>query len=394
MKILFVADGRSPTARNWIGGFVERGHEVHLATTFVAEPLPGLASQRFTPVAFSNLRWLKRSPRPVKPADRQPWPQGALAAAVLTRVRRLLGPPTIPTAVPKLAAYIRQIEPDIVHALRIPYEGMLAAAALKGRQSPKLLLSVWGNDFTLHAATNRLLGSWTRSALRRADALVADTERDLRLARQWGLAPEKPTAVFPGGGGIRSEVFYPPASEPLAPVVINPRGLRDYVRNDVFFAAAAIVHAQRPDVRFVCPAMQAAPPAEHWVWTHGLADVVTLLPTLSQPELAEQFRRAQVICSPSEHDGTPNTLLEALACGCFPVAGDIESLHEWLTDGVNSLLVPPRDPEKLAAALLQALSDGDLRARASQSNTAQVAARASRDAVLAAAEAFAAALAN
>ncbi|TAK11231.1 MAG: glycosyltransferase [Anaerolineae bacterium] len=379
MKILYVADGRSPTARNWIGGFIERGHDVHLATTFVCEALPGVVSMRHTPVAFSQMK---------KSGAGGAARKARAGIGALTRARQLLGPLTIPGAAPALTAHIEEVQPDIVHALRIPYEGMLAAAALKDDARTKLILSVWGNDFTLHAPATPLMAVHTRRALRRADALLADAARDLRLARQWGLADDAPAAVFPGGGGIRPEVFYPPAAEPAAALIINPRGLRAYVRNDVFFAAAARVHAARPDVRFACPAMQSEPQAEAWVAQHGLAGVVELLPKLSQAELAGWFRRALIVCSPSEHDGTPNTLLEALACGCFPVAGDIESLHEWITPGENGLLLPPADAGALAAALLHALDDSALRARAREHNARLVAERASYAAVMAAAEAF------
>lgn len=44
--------------------------------------------------------------------------------------------------------------------------------------------------------------------------------------------------------------------------------------------------------------------------------------------MAYLFRLADVTVSLSEDDGTPNTLLEAVACGCFPIAGDIESVRE------------------------------------------------------------------
>jgi hypothetical protein len=45
------------------------------------------------------------------------------------------------------------------------------------------------------------------------------------------------------------------------------------------------------------------------------------------------------VVSPAIHDGTPNSLLEGMACGCFPVAGDLESIREWITHGQNGLLV-------------------------------------------------------
>ena len=49
--------------------------------------------------------------------------------------------------------------------------------------------------------------------------------------------------------------------------------------------------------------------------------------------MAAVFQGARVAVSPSTHDGTPNTLLEAMSCGSFPVAGDIESLREWIEPG-------------------------------------------------------------
>ena len=37
----------------------------------------------------------------------------------------------------------------------------------------------------------------------------------------------------------------------------------------------------------------------------------------------------------------PEAILEAMALGCFPIAGDIESVREWITPGVNGILVDP-----------------------------------------------------
>ena len=80
--------------------------------------------------------------------------------------------------------------------------------------------------------------------------------------------------------------------------------------------------------------------------------------------------------SPAIHDGTPNSLLEALACGCFPIAGDLESIREWIQPEVNGLLVDPGDPAALAAAILRGLNDPALRQRAAQANAKIIAERA------------------
>jgi glycosyltransferase involved in cell wall biosynthesis len=88
------------------------------------------------------------------------------------------------------------------------------------------------------------------------------------------------------------------------------------------------------------------------------------------------FRRAQIIASPSLHDGTPNSLLEGLACGCFPVAGDLESIREWITPGENGLLFDPNDEGSIANAICSALENKELRERAAGLNRTIIATRA------------------
>ena len=104
--------------------------------------------------------------------------------------------------------------------------------------------------------------------------------------------------------------------------------------------------------------------------------------------MADLFRESQIVISPSMHDGTPNTLLEAMACGCLPVVGDIESLREWITPGVNGLLVDPDDPQELAQAICEGLQNPELRARAQIENARLVADRAEYGKVMGEAEKF------
>ena len=115
---------------------------------------------------------------------------------------------------------------------------------------------------------------------------------------------------------------------------------------------------------------------------------VELLPALPHHDMADKFRSAAVLVSPSTHDGTPNTLLEGMACGCFPVAGDLESIREWITPGVNGLLVDPSDPNSLADAILSALEQPDLRMKAAEENRRIIAERAEYSQTMSRAETF------
>lgn len=399
MRLLYVADGRSPTAQNWMRHFTESGHDVHLLTTYACEPGIGFASVQEIPVAFSQASGARRSAEP-KTEKARSWRRAGLLP-LRSWLRHWLGPWTVVLAAERARDYIEHVKPDLVHAMRIPFEGMLASSA---RPSRPLLLSVWGNDFTLHAGASPGMRLFTRRALQRADALHADCRRDLGLAKTWGLPDEALRVVLPGGGGVRRDRFHPgrPRLQDLRPsvaevvsalpasadVVVNPRGFRDYVRNDTFFQAIPEILRRRADTRFLCPAMANVRTAESWVRQLGIADSVHLLPWLTSAEMAVIYQLSQIVVSPSEHDGTPNTFLEALACGCFPVVGDIASLREWVDDGENGFLVDPGDPGALADVILRALQDHGLRERARDVNLREIKLRADYPHVMAQAESF------
>jgi len=375
MKILFVVDARSPIATNWIRHFAEgRGDkrstprsgsvdEIHIASTFQCSLDFPIKSLEITPVAFSSVK---------NPAQR-PGTASARTVGLRTAIRQWFGPLTIRRASQRLRGYIERVKPNLIHAMRIPYEGMMSADAYSGIP---LIISTWGNDFTLHAPSTSMMSHYTRWTLQVVDALHADCHRDVRLAREWGLNLDKPSLVTPGNGGIRSDVFYP-ASTPVAePVIINPRGFRPYVRNDSFFKAIPLVLASHPNAKFICALMAGESQVTQWVRDLNIGHAVELLAPLPHLEMAEVFRRAQIVVSPSIHDGTPNTLLEGIACGCFPVAGDLESIREWITPNENGLLFDSNDPQSIADALITAIENKNLRKVAAGVNQTIISARA------------------
>ncbi len=366
MRILFVADGRSPIAQNWIRYFAERGDDVHLASTFHCSVDFPLKELEITPVAFSGTRKPSASSRVLRLGSAQ-------AIGLRAAIRHFLGPITISRASKRLRGFIERVQPDLVHAMRIPYEGMLAADAYSGIP---LLVSVWGNDFTLHAKSTSLMEHYTHWTMSVTDALHADCYRDIRLAKQWGLDPSKPMLVVPGNGGIRTDVFHPPSEPVTEPVIFNPRGFRAYVRNDIFFQTIPLVLKKYPKAKFICASMANEAQAMEWINKFKVRESVELLPALPHAQMADVFRRAQIVVSPSIHDGTPNSLLEGMACGCFPVAGNLDSIREWITDGKNGLLIDATNPQKLAEAILEALENKNLREQAAGFNQRTITERA------------------
>jgi glycosyltransferase involved in cell wall biosynthesis len=376
MHILLVADGRSSITRRWIQNLLALDCRVSLISTFPCQPINNVDLAGILPVAFSSLAGSQ-----VEFASQQQDKTGSksrLAALrpFLQQLRYFLGPLTLLFYSSRFKKMVRDLKPDIVHALRIPFEGMLASWLPEGIP---LLISTWGNDLTLHARGSTLMSCFTHRALKRADGLISDTLRDIRLAREWGLNSEAPVLEVPGNGGVdlheieNSKNQHRPKPDFLnknGPLIINPRGFRPgSVHQEVFFQSIPQVLKELPKAQFVCTGMLGQKEARYWVNQLGIEKNVVLLPYLSQTDLWDLFLRAEVYVSVSSHDGTPNTLLEAMACGCLPVCGDIESIREWIISGENGLLVDPHDSQEVAKAIVNACQDKSLQAKSKKLNT-------------------------
>ncbi len=124
MRLIFVADGRSPTSLNWLKYWVEKGHEVHLISTYPCDLFSGLASLHVIPVAFSCL--VGSRPGSNGTSTRKVGSARGLRSSLL-RLRYYLGPLSLPVHRQRLLKVVAAIQPDLVHAMRIPFEGMLAA---------------------------------------------------------------------------------------------------------------------------------------------------------------------------------------------------------------------------------------------------------------------------
>jgi colanic acid/amylovoran biosynthesis glycosyltransferase len=109
-------------------------------------------------------------------------------------------------------------------------------------------------------------------------------------------------------------------------------------------------------------------PGERQRIAHTVADArleehVQLVEWASSREVARRLRASHVFLLPSLDEGLPTVVLEAMASGVPVVATDCGGVSEALTDGVEGLIVPPRDPEALAAAVTRLWREPELRKR-------------------------------
>jgi colanic acid/amylovoran biosynthesis glycosyltransferase len=221
-----------------------------------------------------------------------------------------------------------------VHALtRVPY-----------------VVTVHGADaYTFRGRLARLL---KRHVLRRA-AAVLPVSRD--IARTLGLDDAPVLRMGVDTASIRAAVGQ---RNPQAGLLVYIGRLADKKGIDVLLEALVQVPSARVRVIGDGPDRAALVALAARL---GVADRVQFSGKLPKPEVLAALRRAQAIVIPSkvgaggDMEGTPVVLCEAMAAGVPIVASDLGGLGECVDDGTTGILVPPDDPDALAATLTKVL---------------------------------------
>ena len=267
------------------------------------------------------------------------------------------------------ARILTQVQPqfaEFVHA-----HGLRAAwvAALAHRRRPFPLI------FTAHNAVERGLPARLALAFiaRHCTKIVAVSQSVADSLTACGVPPAK-LQVIPNGVDIRR--FAPSQSgraearvtlglPETAFVVAAAARFSPEKGLDILLQAAG----QRKNLTFLI----AGDGPQLDTLSRGLPPNVRLLGRLE--DVRPLLFAADVFAVPSRREGQGVAALEAMAAGVPVVASQVGGLAEMLTDGATALLVPPGDPDALAAALSRLQSDSRLRHSLAQSASALVEAR-------------------
>ena len=157
---------------------------------------------------------------------------------------------------------------------------------------------------------------------------------------------------------------------PIARFDTNPiqlvctRGFEPVYNNEAIVRAAGRLAVDVPDFRLVFVSGGST-----LARTMALADrvlsparraKVEFLGGVAYSQVIETLARSQVFLSMSRSDGTATSLLEAMACGLFPIVSDIPQNRPLVRPAAkNGLLVPLDDDKALTSAMTHALTDVD-----------------------------------
>jgi glycosyltransferase involved in cell wall biosynthesis len=311
---------------NLIREIVRRGHSVR---AYAPEPEP--------PAAVREL-----------PLTYEPWP-----------VRRGgTNPVTDAHALAYLTRSLRRHRPAAVlsYTIKPVIYGSLAAAAAG---VPKIHAMVTGLGYAFgqqgglrQRIVSRLVPAMYRTAIGRCQGLFLqnhDDERDLRAAG--ALPPQVPITFIPGSG-IDLQRFAP-TDPPRGPMsflyigrLLTEKGIGEFVE------AARTIKAEYPEARFVVvgdldpnPTSVTRDELDRWVSDElieyrGHVDDV-------RPEI----EACSVLVLPSYREGTPRSVLEAMAMARPVITTDAPGCRETVEHGETGFLVPVRDADAVAAAM-------------------------------------------
>jgi colanic acid/amylovoran biosynthesis glycosyltransferase len=233
-----------------------------------------------------------------------------------------------------------------------------------------LVVSCHGSD--LHV--DPLLGDEYRTALHevfdRADLVHCVSGALAREAVALGLDPAK---VFVRSWGVDTRMFQPASDSTIGGAPAERNGTLRVVSvgrihwvKGYEFALQALAQVRRAgvDIHYTIIG-HADDKARLSVLATardlGLESSVHIHGTQSQSEIVATLRSADVFVLSSLSEGLSTATLEAMAVGLPVVVTDVGGMREAVTDGVHGFVVPPRDPEALAAAVLELAADDELR---------------------------------
>ena len=253
----------------------------------------------------------------------------------------------------------RRLQPDLVLAYTIkPVAYGLFAARLAGVDRRYALITGLGSGLVeAHGASGRLKKALAlfvyRRGLKGAKAVFFQNPDNQAFFERQKLIGAAERRVLVNGSGVNLDRFTPSVPDVSRPTflliarLLIDKGIREYA------AAARLVKARHPDARFLLlgptdqsPKSQPALEREAWE-REGL---IVYLGTTD--DVRSPIRAASVYVLPSYHEGTPRSTLEAMAMGRAVITTDVPGCRETVVHGENGLLVPARDPEALADAMM------------------------------------------
>jgi glycosyltransferase involved in cell wall biosynthesis len=337
LRICFIGDGRSIHTHHWASHFA-RIHDVHLITYDPAGTrLPGV-EEHVVGSAFQN--------------------------PFLSFIPRQLA----------IGRLIDEIRPDLIHAHFITKYGFHLPFF---RRIPSIV-SAWGDDILVLPRASWAIRQGTACTLRSVNRIYA-VSRDIRdrIICEYAIDPAKVCHV---PFGVDPAIFSPETGSQgdgaRSLRLFSNRKFYPVYDHETMVEGFALACRTYPEMRLVLKGTGPLEPAiRRQIASVGLQSKISVEHWTSHDDVAGDLRGSDIFISTALSDGSPVSLLEAMATGLACIATSVGGVPEWIADRETGLLIPSRDPGALARAVLTLARDPGFRRRLGEKARAEILAR-------------------
>jgi glycosyltransferase involved in cell wall biosynthesis len=259
-----------------------------------------------------------------------------------------------------LRSLIRDNQFDLIHVLELQHAGYLLLDAKLDHRFPKVFITNWGSDiywFQKFPRHNERI----QQLINLASYYSAECQRDIEMVRNYGFRGIT-MPVIPNAGGIDFAELQGGFQLTSQRTKIMIKGYTGFVGKALIaLKACEIMSEQLKDYELVIYSASIKTRLKAMQLRNRFNLQITILKKRTpHKEILQQFLMARIYLGISQSDGISTSLLESMACGCFPIQTNTSCANEWITDKSTGFLVDVWSPNSIAQAIDESLRDSVL----------------------------------
>jgi len=257
----------------------------------------------------------------------------------------LKNPLSIMKSIKSLKKIMSDFKPSVIHAHQANSVGFITSLANK-KKIPQVI-TTWGDDVLIFPKKNFVFRMLARISLNYSHAITADAQIMKTAIEEFVGRKDVVVANF----GIDIDQIEPVAKEniiysnrlhdPLYNIDQLILGVKEFLKKNTSWKL--IIAGNGSMTEYLKELAEQNLPAESYEFVGFV----------SSEKNQSNFLKSTIFISIPNTDGTAISLLEAMAFGCLPILSDLPANKEWVTDGVNGIIVKDKN---LSNALNQAMT--------------------------------------
>lgn len=251
---------------------------------------------------------------------------------------------------------ISDLKPDIVNAHYLTSYGFLSALT---RIKP-LVVSTWGSDILVTPKRNIIYKKLTEFVIKRSTLITSDS--NFMSEEIVNLGGKKENIITAPMGIDITNFNLVGRSNENRNTFLSMRTICKNSNIEYILNAFKNVIKQKPYAKLIITnSGEIEEKILNLIKELSLEGNVEFLGFINRERVEELLKNCDIYLSIPTSDSTSVNLLEAMACGIFPIVSNIPANKEWIESEVNGLILEELNVDKLTKVMLEALENNSLR---------------------------------